>query len=304
MPLSNITFIGHYGLSLIMDVNRFAVPGETTEGTTLITEPGGKGYNQAVAAARLGASVGFITAVGGDDFGKNCENDLAYEGVVSRNIIEFPERRTACAFVINSDEKQSEVYVYPGAIRDVKPFHIEKYADVISKSKLLVVQNEISTEALVKAIDIAYKAGVPVIYNPAPARDIPLEIYKKVDCITPNETEAAILTGAMPDEELDIEAAINSLHKFGVPNVIITLGGRGAAVSLNGKLTIIPALDVSVASTTGAGDSFNAALAVHFSKSGDYLESTRYAIATSAISVSRPGVVASFPYKNEIKLEG
>jgi len=287
-----------------MDVNRFAVPGETMEGTTLETEPGGKGYNQAVAAARLGASVGFITAVGGDDCGKHCDRDLTTEGVVSRNIIKFPEKQTACAFVINSGEKQSEVYVYPGAIRDVKPSHIEQYADVISKSKLLVIQNEIATEALIRAIDIAYKAGVPVIYNPAPARDVPLEIYKRVDCITPNETEAAILTGLKLDEALNVEAAVSVLHSFGVSNVIITLGERGAAVSVNGKLTIISALDVPVVSTTGAGDSFNAALAVHFAKSSDYLESARYAVAASAISVSRPGVIASFPYGNEINLEG
>ena len=297
----DITFIGHYGMSLLMDVNRFAVPGETVEGLTLETEPGGKGYNQAVAAARLGASVGFITAVGGDDFGANCDSDLAAEGVVSRNIIKFPEKRTACAFVINSDQKQSEVYVYPGAIRDVTSFHIEQYADIIMGSKLLVVQNEISVEALAKAIDIAYQAGIPVIYNPAPARDISLDIYKKVDCITPNETEAAILTGARPDQELDIETAVNALHKFGVSNVIITLGAKGAVVSHNGQLTIIPALDVSVASTTGAGDCFNAALVVNFAESGDYLESARYAVAASAVSVSRPGVIASFPYKNEIE---
>ena len=297
-----ITFIGHYGMSLLMDVNRFAVPGETVEGLKLKTEPGGKGYNQAVSAARLGAEVSFITAVGGDDFGMSCDEDLKAEGIVSRNIITFPKKRTACAFVINSAEKQSEVYVYPGAIRDVTPSHIEQYAKVIRKSKLLVVQNEISAEALLAAVDIAYKAGVPIIYNPAPAREVPPEIYIKADCITPNETEAAILTDAAPDKELDVKTAVRALHELGASNVIITLGPKGAAVSAaGGKLTIIPALNMPVVSTTGAGDCFNAALAVHFSKYGDYLQSAGYAVAASGISVSRPGVIASLPYKSDLE---
>ena len=217
-----ITVIGHYGMSLLMDVQRFASVGETAEGIGLETEPGGKGYNQAIAASRLGADVNFITAVGGDTFGKGCDLDLQKEGVSGRFIIPFPQEKTACAFVINTADAKSEVYVYPGAIRSVTAANIAQYQEVIASSALLLVQNEVSEEALCEAISIAGKQGIEIIYNPAPARPMPEKIFQYITVLTPNETEAAILTGQDPEKPLDVDVALARLHGLGVKSVIIT----------------------------------------------------------------------------------
>lgn len=300
MDNGKITVIGHYGMSLLMDVKRFPVVGETVEGLGLTTEPGGKGYNQAIAASRLGAEVNFITAVGDDEFGKLCEGDLVLEKVGGRYIIPFKGQRTACAFVINSADKCSEVYVYPGAIRSVTREHIRRYEEVIRTSGLLLLQNEIGVEALMEAIGIAREAGVEIIYNPAPARELEREAFRHFRCITPNETEAALLTGADPDAPLDLDAAFGTLHGMGAKNVIITLGAKGSAVSLEtGERHMVPSMKVDVVSTTGAGDSYNAAFAVHYLETRDVLESAVYASVASGLQVMRPGVIANMPYREE-----
>ena len=261
-----ITVAGHYGMSLLMDVMRFPAVGETVEGLELEIEPGGKGYNQAIAASRLDAPVNFITAAGGDDFGDRCEADLISEKVKGRYIIKFPDLKTACAFVINTAEGQSEVYVYSGAIRSVLPEHIRKYEAVIKGSDLLLLQNELSVEALCEVFKIAGEAGIEIIYNPAPARAMPSWVFKYVTILTPNETEAAILAGLNPDEPLDVQVD-----------------------PLQGK----------VISTTGAGDCYNAALAVKYLETKDILEAAQYASVAAGLQVMRPGVIANLPYREE-----
>ena len=294
-----ITVVGHYGMSLLMDVEHFASVGETVEGLAIETEPGGKGYNQAIACSRLGADVNFITASGGDDFGARCERDLIQEKVSGRYIVEFPELKTACAFVINSSDGKSQVYVYPGAIRSVTPEHIDSYRDVIESSSLLLLQNEISPEALCRVIEIGAGAGVKIIYNPAPAREMPRDIFKHIEILTPNETEAAILTGQDTDAPLDVDAALASLRSLGVKNVIITMGGQGSVVSTpEGRFKVAP-LEGKVISTTGAGDCFNAALAVKYLETGDILAAAQYASVAAGMQVMRPGVIANLPYKDE-----
>lgn len=294
-----ITVVGHYGMSLLMDVEHFPAVGETVEGLGLETEPGGKGYNQAIAASRLGANVNFITAAGGDDFGARCEADLISEKVEGRYIIQFPELKTACAFVINTGDGKSEVYVYPGAIRHVTPEHIRRYTPAIEGSSLMLLQNEISTEALCEVVKIAGEAGIEIIYNPAPARVIPRELFPYITILTPNETEAAILTGMDPEKPLDVEKALDMLHRFGAENVIITMGGEGSVVSMAGKRFHVEALKGEVVSTTGAGDCYNAALAVRYLETHKILEAAEYASVAAGLQVMRPGVIANMPYRSE-----
>lgn len=299
METGKITLVGHYGMSLLMDVSRFPAVGETVEGLGLEIEPGGKGYNQAISASRLGGDVNFITAVGGDDFGACCERDLLSEKVNGRYIIKFPELKSAYAFVINSADAESQVYVYPGAIRSVTPNHIEKYRKVIEESGLLLLQNEISSEALCRVIEIGGGAGVEIIYNPAPARPMPPEIFRYIHLITPNETEAAILAGLDPSLPLDVDTALKRLHGLGVKNVIITMGGRGSVVSMPEGRYYVKPLTGKVISTTGAGDCYNAALAVKYLETHNVLEAAQYASVASGLQVQRPGVIANLPYKAE-----
>ncbi len=298
--MGRITVIGHYGFSLLMDVSRFPFPGETVEGLGLETEPGGKGYNQAVAASRLGESVAFITAVGDDEFGALCDAYLKDEQIEERRIIVYPGQKTACAFVVNTALKESLVMVYPGAIRSVTPADIEAHAETIIKSEILLLQNEITTEALLKAVEIGHSHGIPIVYNPAPARFVPDELFRKVDYITPNETEAAILTDADPSEPLDVRLAMQKLHEKGAKNVVITLGEKGAAISSGGAFTSIQASKVDVVSTTGAGDAFNAAFAAGVVQGRSCVGAAEFAVAISGIAVSRPGIIASLPYKKEV----
>ena len=300
MQREKITVIGHYGMSLLMDVRRFSAVGETVEGIGLETEPGGKGYNQAIAASRLGAEVNFITAVGGDAFGQSCDVDLQKEKVEGRYIIPFPQEKTACAFVINTEDGKSEVYVYPGAIRSVTAAHMDQYQEVICSSSLLLVQNELSEDALCRAITLAGKKGIEIIYNPAPARSMPEEIFQYITILTPNETEAAILTGLDPDAPLDVDTALARLHGLGVKNVIITMGGSGSVVSMpEGRWHVEP-LRGKVVSTTGAGDCYNAALAVRYLQTHNILEAAQYASVASGLQVQRPGVIANLPYQAEM----
>lgn len=294
-----ITVAGHYGMSLLMDVMRFPAVGETVEGLELEIEPGGKGYNQAIAASRLDAPVNFITAAGGDDFGDRCEEDLISEKVKGRYIIKFPDLKTACAFVINTAEGQSEVYVYSGAIRSVLPEHIRKYEAVIKGSDLLLLQNELSVEALCEVFKIAGEAGIEIIYNPAPARAMPSWVFKYVTILTPNETEAAILAGLNPEEPLDVDAALERLHSLGVENVIITRGEKGSLLSVGGARFQVDPLQGKVISTTGAGDCYNAALAVKYLETKDILEAAQYASVAAGLQVMRPGVIANLPYREE-----
>ncbi len=294
-----ITVVGHYGMSLLMDVGHFPAVGETVEGLGLETEPGGKGYNQAIAASRLGADVNFITAVGGDDFGARCESDLISEKVGGRYIIKFPELKTACAFVINNEEGKSEVYVYPGAIRHVTPEHIRKYTSVIRESSLMLLQNEISADALCEVMRIAGEAGIEIIYNPAPARKIPSELFPYITILTPNETEAAILAGMDPERPLDVDKAFDKLHGLGAENVIITMGGQGSVVSHNGRRFHVGALKGKAVNTTGAGDCYNAALSVKYLETHDIIEAAEYAAVASGLQVMMPGVIENMPYKDK-----
>ena len=298
--MKEITVVGHYGMSLLMDVQRFAEVGETAEGLGLEYEPGGKGFNQALAASRLGSTVNFITAVGDDDFGGQCKSDLEKEGIVGQYIMQFSGQKTACAFVINSADKKSEVYVYPGAIRSVSPEDIEKYRDVIWRSSLMLLQNEVNAQALERVIRIAGQKRIPIVYNPAPAREMPEEIFQYIDVITPNETEAALLTGQDPGQPLDVDKAFAQLKKLGVENIIITMGENGSQLLLGETRYAVAPFRGNVVSTTGAGDCFNAALATHYLATGDLMAATEYATIAAGVQVTRPGVIANMPYQAEI----
>lgn len=298
--MKEITVVGHYGMSLLMDVRRFAEVGETAEGLGLEYEPGGKGFNQALAASRLGATVNFITAVGDDDFGGQCKGDLEKEGIAGQYIMQFPGQKTACAFVINSADKKSEVYVYPGAIRSVSPEDIETYRDVIWGSSLMLLQNEVNAQALERVIQIAGEKRIPIVYNPAPAREMPEEIFQHINVITPNETEAALLTGQDPGQPLDVDKAFARLKKLGVENIIITMGENGSQLLLGETRYAVAPFRGDVVSTTGAGDCFNAALATHYLATGELMAAAEYATIAAGVQVTRPGVIANMPYQAEI----
>lgn len=284
-----------------MDIQRFPAVGETVEALRAETEPGGKGYNQAVGATRLGALVNFITAVGDDDFGRDCAKNLAAENVNGIYVTTFPNQMTACGVGLSSADKKCETIVYPGAIRSFGVEDIRKHSIHIENSGILLIQNEISSAALNEAVKIAHNAGVRIIYNPAPARKVARSLLSCVECITPNATEAAILTDADPDTQLDVDLALSKLHAMGAANVIITLGEKGSVVSTADGKTFVRPLKVKAVNTTGAGDSFNAALAVRLMEGDDYLSAARFATVAAGIAVTRSGANRYLPYRREVE---
>lgn len=304
MDKARIIAIGHYGLSLIFDVNRFPVAGETVRAVSAGTEKGGKGFNQAYAAAKLGAHSDFITAVGDDDVGKSCKDSLEGTdfGGGHAYVTEIPDTMTACGVAVNSADSLSEVVVFSGAIMSMKAEDIRCYDKQIASADILLIQNEAPAEALIEAVRIAKREGVRIVYNPAPATDVPPSLYEGLYCITPNETEAASLIGADPAQALNLDDAFEKLHKMGAENVIITLGSSGAAISTSdGKRRLVSPLPVTVVNTTGAGDCFNGALAVALAEGKDIESAAVFATAASGLSVSHDGICGSLPERDAVE---
>ena len=294
-----ITVMGLYGASIFMGVERFPKKGETVISREYLTEPGGKGFNQAVALARLGASVCFITAVGEDAFGKLCGDYLKAEGITD-HFIKQCSKPTASASIIFDSQGTSRVIVFPGASQSLTCDDILKARSSIAQSEFLLLQNELSLETLYTAVDLARELGVRVILNPAPSGEFEPHLFQQVYALTPNEGEAAALAG-MEVGASPVELA-GRIHSLGARRVIITLGERGVLVSDGGRITRIEAMAVRAVDTTGAGDTFNGALTFALARGFELRAAARYAVVASGLAVTRRGVMAAIPYRDDVDL--
>ena len=281
MNKTKITAIGLCGRSVFMDVDHFHLSGETLHASALYCEPGGKGYNQAVAAARLGADVSFIGCCGNDADGKECEAFLLKEGITP--FIEWTDdAATAFASILTDASGENRVTVYSGASARMSEEFIAQHEQVIAGCDILLLNFEVPLSVNEKAMELAQKHGVKVIFNPAPAIPRKEELLKKAWCITPNESESAVLG-------------------FTLEREVITMGASGCAVLNCGKETRLPAEKVNAVNTTGAGDCFNAALAVAIGEGSSLEEAAAFAQKCAALSVTRNYVMPSLPYRSEIK---
>lgn len=294
-----IAVLGLYGASLFFGVENFPRAGETVVSEEYLFEPGGKGYNQAVAAARLGASVCFITSVGNDAFGHSCQDYLKAEGI-TEHFIKQCSLPTASASIIYDSLGTSRVIVYPGASLGLTREDLFQTQDLIANCDFLLLQNELPVEILSAAVELAAELGVQVIFNPAPAGEFESSLLEKVYAITPNEGEAAVLAGLTTDSPP--QKLAEKLHLRGAQKVIITLGERGVYVSAEGRATHLKAMDVQAVDTTGAGDTFNAALAVSLARGFELSEAARYAVVASGLAVTKRGVMAAIPSKENVDL--
>lgn len=274
--MAKIAVIGICGNSVFLPVDHFHEKGETVVAQACFEEIGGKGFNQAVAAARMGAKVSFLAAIGDDASGRTCMDVIESEGIDGHFILRKGER-TAFAAIVTDPRGENRVTVYMGpelCREDVLAFEQQ-----ITESDILLLQNEVPHEINETAIELAVKHGVKVILNPAPARAFPAELAPKVYLATPNEHEAASAQG-LPFR-----------------NVVTTLGGDGC--SINGQVRI-PALDVTPVDTTGAGDTFNGVLAYCLAEGMDMMEACRMAVKAAGIGVTRKGALTSIPYRDEL----
>jgi ribokinase len=298
--MSGIIVIGSSNTDMVIKSKKLPSPGETILGGTFLMNPGGKGANQAVAAARLGGRVTFIAKTGNDMFGDEALHIFNNEGIDTRFIIKDFLNPSGVA-LINVDAKgENCIVVAPGSNGTLSPGDIKDKVFETGKSDLFLMQLETPVETVEFAAQKAFSNGNRVILNPAPAAKLSDNLLGCLFLITPNETEAELLTGIRVYDVTSARKAASILQKKGVKNVIITLGSSGAYLLTDTVSKLIPVIPVKAIDTTAAGDVFNGALAVAVSEGKNIEDSVAFANRAASISVTRMGAQASAPYRNEI----
>lgn len=301
MNPNRITVIGSTNTDMVIKTSRLPAPGETILGGDFFMNPGGKGANQAVAAARLGGNVTFIAKTGDDVFGKQAKQLLEIEKINTDFLFSDPGHPSGVALITVDAHGENCIVVAPGANSQLNQTDIEKGREVILNAGLILMQLEIPLETVIWAAKIAFEAGKKVILNPAPAVKIPDELLSRLYMITPNETEAEIITGiAVTDTPSAILAARN-LCQRGIEVVIITMGSKGALLYTEENAILIPSPKVEASDTTAAGDVFNGAIAVAVAEGKPLEDAVEFACKAAAISVTRLGAQASAPYRKELE---
>lgn len=300
MFLNRITIIGSCNTDMVITTTKLPSPGETILGGNFFMNPGGKGANQAVAAARLGGKITFIAKTGDDIFGKQAKQLFETENINTDYMFTDADHPSGVALITVDSSAENCIVVAPGANSNLQKEDINHAKDEILRSEIILMQLEIPLETVQYAAELGDSAGKKVILNPAPARELPEELFKKLYIITPNETEAELLTGIKVTDTVSAERASNVLIKKGVAIVIITMGSKGAFLHTpdGGKMIATP--KVNAVDTTAAGDVFNGALAVAISEGFELEKAVEFANKAAAISVTRLGAQSSAPYLKEI----
>jgi len=300
--MGNIVVVGSSNTDMVVRSQKIPSPGETILGSEFDIIQGGKGANQAVAAARAGSKVSFIARVGNDDFGKTAVSGYKKDHINTDHIINDPLYPTGVAIIlVDENTGQNSIVVAPGANGQLSVPDIDKAEDEIAHAKVVLMQLEVPLEVIRHTLSLAQKYGVKTILNPAPAQALSDDILRSVDIITPNETEAELLTGMkLTNTETIIRAADFLLQKVNEA-VIITLGSNGVYFKLkNGEEAFVTTTKVDVVDTTAAGDVFNGYFATAVSEGMDFQSAIRLANQAAAVSVTRKGAQPSIPLLHEI----
>ncbi len=298
--MSNLVVVGSSNTDMVIKTPRFPAPGETILGGNFFMFPGGKGGNQAVAAARIGGNVTFLCALGDDVFGENALKGYQQEGIHTQGIVTLPDTPSGVALITVNAEGENEIVVASGANDLLSVNHLEASADLLEEASMILTQLEIPMEVIEYLASFCRSQDIPLIINPAPARRLGKEIMDGLFLITPNETETRILTGLDVVDEISAAEAASALLDMGVTNILITMGKRGAFfMNREEKFTTTPP-KVTAVDTTAAGDVFNGVLAVCLAERKSWKESIDMASKAAALSVTRMGAQASAPHKDEI----
>ena len=300
MPQSKIIVVGSSNTDMIIQLERIPRPGETILGGQFATAAGGKGANQAVAAARAGGQVTFVARVGRDMFGDQAVAGFVSDGINVDYIVRDETAPSGVALIFVAQDGENSIAVAGGANGLLSPADVEKAAPALSGASALVMQLETPLPTVQAAAGLAAAAGVRVILNPAPAQPLPDELLQRVSILTPNETEAELLTGIAVVDDATAHQAADKLLARGVQNVILTLGARGALVVNSQTRQLVPGFAVKAVDTVAAGDVFNGALAVALGEGQPLLGAVQFANAAAAISVTRSGAQPSAPTREEI----
>jgi ribokinase len=298
-----VVVVGSLNADLVVRTPRFPAPGETTTGTGFAVYPGGKGANQAVAAARLGARVAMVGRVGRDDYGRLLRRSLTAAGVDAEPVVDDEDAATGVAVITIDASGQNQIVLAPGANRRLRPDDVERRRSLLESAAVVLLQWEVPPETVEAAARIARRAGVAVVLDPAPARHEALALLPLASFVTPNETELRVLAGAPPGPTTPQDAAgmARSLLDLGARCVIAKLGPAGAiAISRDGE-RVWPGHAVQAVDTTAAGDAWNGAFAVALAEGRALQDAGAFANAAAAISVTRPGAQPSMATRDEVE---
>lgn len=300
--MGKVTVFGSFVVDLMGRTPHLPVPGETVKGSMFKMGPGGKGFNQGVAAHKAGADVTMVTKLGKDSFANVALDAMKELNMKQDHVFVTEDAETGCALIlVDENTSQNEIVVLLGACNTITDDEVDSLTDVLKDSEYLLTQLETNVSAANRVIDIAHKNDTKVILNTAPVQPIDDEVLKKVYLITPNEVEAEILTGIPVDSKENADKAADWFFEKGVENVLITLGGRGVYIATKEKREIIPAYHVEAIDTTGAGDAFNGGLVAALSEGKDLWEAAAFANALAAIAVQRLGTTPAMPTREEIE---
>jgi ribokinase len=300
--MGNILVIGSSNTDMVIKTSKMPAPGETILGGTFLMNPGGKGANQAVAAARLGGNVTFIAKRGNDMFGNQAVGIFMWEGIETQYVVKDIELPSGVALITVDDKGENSIVVAPGSNANLMPEDIPEVLFDPARIDILLLQLEIPLSTVEYAVLKASEKGIKVILNPAPAQPLSGTLLKNVWLITPNEIEAEALTGTSITDLASAEEVAKILMQKGLKNIIITLGDTGAYVKSEDFSGLIPGISVEAVDTTAAGDVFNGAVAVALAEGMGLKAAVEFANKAAALSVTRLGAQASAPYRDEISM--
>lgn len=287
-----ITVVGSFAVGLTLRAPRFPVKGETLIGSDFDLGPGGKGSNQAVGAARLGAESHLVAVIGQDLFGDVAVQLYQQEGVGAAHLRRTAERNTGVGFITLNAEGENHIVLDMGANHLLGPADVDGAEALIAASDVVLSVLEIHPRTAARALELARKHGVTTILNPAPAQALDAELLRNVDVLTPNESELRILIGLAPDDPAETVDLAHRLQARGVRQLVVTRGGQGALiVTADGRVELVPGRPVPVVDTTGAGDAFTCALGVALAEGQPLPAAVRFAAAAGALACTKLGVI-------------
>ncbi|MGD9049984.1 MAG: ribokinase [Anaerolineae bacterium] len=297
----SIVVVGSLNMDLVIRSPRIPQPGETIIGGEFHTVPGGKGANQAVAAARLGARVSMVGRVGKDAFGGTLLENLAADGIDHDLVVQDGQAATGVALIVVDDNGENSIVVASGANMHLTLADVEAAEAVIAAADVLILQLEVPLECVIRSAELARAHRVKVVLNPAPARPVPARLLSMVDVLVPNESEAALLAGLPVGTPSEAMKAARELLGSGVGTVILTLGERGALPAQGREMQVVPAFDVKAVDTTAAGDAFMAGLAVALAEGKGLEEAVRQGNAAGGLAATKLGAQPSLPTRQALE---
>jgi ribokinase len=296
-----ILVIGSANMDMVVRCENFPRPGETIFGSAFAMFPGGKGANQAVCCAKLGGNVSFLGRMGKDMFCERLSANMEQEGVHLEHLLVDPLEPTGIAMIAVDSSGQNEIIVVSGSNMKLTPEDVAGCSDGFNDAAVVLLQLEIPLQSVIKAAAMARERSAIVVLNPAPACSLPEALLGMVDYLTPNETEAGLLTGIAVTDKASAERAARVLLERGVRNVIVTMGSAGCLLVNSCQTELFPARRVQAVDTTAAGDAFTGALAYALADGKPLAEAIPLANTAAAISVMRPGAQSSMPTLQEVR---